>query len=77
MKNILLKSDTPHFDLDHQSDCVFSDSAVFNKVSTAIRNNSRQAQRAIKMSRVLSHSQLLLGTIIFLHFNSYLKRRHM
>ena len=35
---------------------VFSDSAVFDKVSTAIRNYGGHAQRAIKMSRILSHS---------------------
>ena len=62
---------------------VFSDSVVFNKVSTAIRitadmqqltvSNSLHigpaqtvAQRAIKMSRILSQS--LLGAIIFLYF---------
>ena len=38
MKIILLNSDMSHPDLDHQSDCLFfSDSAVFDKVSTAIR----------------------------------------
>ena len=39
MKNILLYSDMSHLDQDHQSDCFvfFSDSAVFHKVSTAIR----------------------------------------
>ena len=35
---------------------VFSDSAVFDKVSTAIINYGGHAQQAIKMSRVLSHS---------------------
>ena len=35
---------------------VFSDSAVFDKVSTAIRNYGRHAQRNIKMPRILSHS---------------------
>ena len=34
-----LNSDTSHLDLGHQSDVfVFSDSAVFDKVSTAIIN---------------------------------------
>ena len=36
-ENILLNSDSSHLDLHHQSDCLcFSDSAVFDKVSTAI-----------------------------------------
>ena len=35
---------------------VFSDWAVLDKVSTAIRNYRGHAQRAIKMSRKLSHS---------------------
>ena len=67
MKNILLNSDTSHLDLDHQIRLfVFSDSAVIDKVSAAIRNYGSHAKRAIKMSRILSQS--LLGTIIFLHF---------
>ena len=53
MKKNLLNSDKSHFDLDHQSDCLFS---LFDKVSTAIRNNEEHAQRAIKMSPILSHS---------------------
>ena len=60
MKNILLNSDTPHLDLD----LVFSDSAVFDKVSTAIRNYGGHAQRAIKMSRVLSHSAIAWNNYI-------------
>ena len=35
---------------------VFSDSAVFYKVSTVIRNYGGNAQPAIKVSRILSHS---------------------
>ena len=46
-----------HLDLDHQIRLfVFSDSAVFDRLSTAIRNYGGHAQRAIKMSRTLSHS---------------------
>ena len=46
-----------HLDLDHQIRLfVLSDSAVFDKVSTAIRNYGGHAQRAIKMTRILSHS---------------------
>ena len=57
MKNILLNNDTSHLDLDHQVRFfVFSDSAVFDKVSTAIRNYGGHAQQAIKMSQILSHS---------------------
>ena len=44
MKNNLLNSDMSHLHLDHQSECLFS----FDKVSTAIRNYGRHAQRAIK-----------------------------
>ena len=47
----IYSSDTSHLDLDHQIRLfVFSDSAVFDKVSTAIRNYGGHAQRAIKMS---------------------------
>ena len=57
MKKYSLNCDTSHLDLDHQvSLFVFSDSAVFDKISTAIRNYGGHAQRAIKMSRILSHS---------------------
>ena len=49
----------------------FSDSAVFDKVSTAFRNYGGHAQRAIKCPEYCL-TQLLLGTIISLHFNSYL-----
>ena len=67
MKNILLSSDTSHLDLDHQSDCLFSQIwlylikyllQLFDKVSTAIRNYGGDAQRAIKMSQILSHSAI-------------------
>ena len=45
-----------HLDLDHQIRLfVFLDSAVFDKVSTAIRNYCGHGQPAIKMSRILSH----------------------
>ena len=54
-ENILVNSDTSHLGLDHQSDCLFfSDSAVFDNVSTAIRNYGGHAQRAIKMSGISS-----------------------
>ena len=44
-------------DLDHQIRLyVFSDSAVFDKVSTPIRNYGGHAQQAIKVTRILSHS---------------------
>ena len=47
----IYSSDTSHLDLDHQIRLfVFSDSAVFDNVSTAIRNYGGLAQRAIKMS---------------------------
>ena len=52
MKNIILNSDMLHLDLDHQSDCLFSQI----RLSTAIRNYGGHAPRAIKMSRILSHS---------------------
>ena len=43
--------------LDHQIRLFFfSDSAVFDKVSTAIRNYGGHAQQAIKMIKILSHS---------------------
>ena len=51
-KNILLNSDTSHLDLDHQSDCLFSQIPLYS----AIRNYGGHAQWAIKMSRILSHS---------------------
>ena len=57
-----------HLDLDHQIRLfVFSDSAVFDKVSTAIRNYGGHAQWAIKCPEYCL-AQSLLGTT----FNSYL-----
>ena len=54
-----------NLDQDHQSDCLcFSDSAVFDKVSTAIRNYSGHAQWAMKMSRILFHSATALNNYI-------------
>ena len=41
-----------HLDLDHQSDCLFSQIPLYS----AIRNYGGHAQWAIKMSRLLSHS---------------------
>ena len=56
-KNILLNSDMSHLDLDHQIRLfVFSDSAVFDKVSTAIGHYGRHAQWAMKMFQILSYS---------------------
>ena len=75
-ENILLNSDTSHLDLDHQSVFVSSDSAVFDKVSTAIRNYSGHAQQAIKISRILSRSATALNNYIPA-FNGYLKRRRI
>ena len=51
-KNILLNSDTSHLDLDHQSDCLFSQILLYY----AIRNYGGHAHWAIKMSRILSRS---------------------
>ena len=43
-KNVLLNSDTLHLDLDHQSDCLFSQIPLYS----AIRNYGSHAQWAIK-----------------------------
>ena len=60
MKNILLNSIYMlHLDLDHQIRLF-----VFDKVSTAIRNYGGHAQRAIKMSRILSHSVIAWNNYI-------------
>ena len=48
------------------------DSAVINKVSTAIRimiDMLNEHLIAVKMSQILSHS--LLGAIIFMHFDQF------
>ena len=52
-----------HLDLDHQSDCLFSQILLYS----AIRSYGGHAQ-----CPEYCLTQSLLGTIIFLHFNSYL-----
>ena len=70
-----------HLNLDHQIRLfVFSDSAVFNKVSTTIRNYAGHDQRAIKMSRILSHSVTAWNNYISAFLTAIYvraKRRHM
>ena len=54
-KNIILNSDTSRSGSSIRL-FVSSYSAVFDKASTAIRNYGGHTQRAMKMSRILSHS---------------------
>ena len=80
MKIILLNSDMSHLYLDHQSDCLFSQIPLYLirylVLSTAIRNYSAHAQRAIKCPGYCLTEPLLrnLNSCIL---SSYLKSRRM
>ena len=57
MKNILLNSDTSHLDLDNQSDFLFSQLRLYLiKYLLQLEITAEHAQRALKMSWILSHS---------------------
>ena len=64
-----------HLNLDHQIRLfVISDSAVFDKVSTAIRHYGRHAQWAMKMFQILSYSVTAFEQLYSCIFNSYLRK---
>ena len=68
MENILLNSDTPHLDLDHQSDCLFSQIQLYLIKYLLQLEITADMLNGPKKCPEYCLTQPPLGTIILLHF---------